>query len=50
LRGHVVCADEGCDVEICEDKKYCAAHDWRIGTWLQRSIEQLKKVKDAHAA
>jgi hypothetical protein len=47
-RGYRLCADLGCDVEIGEDKKYCEAHDWRIGKWLKESRERLDAYKIKH--
>ena len=41
LRGHRLCGEENCDVEIIADEKYCAGHKWQIDIWLKKSKELL---------
>jgi hypothetical protein len=44
-RNRPICRDQACDVEIHAGEKYCAAHSWRIGKWLDRSHALLIKAQ-----
>jgi len=46
-RNRPICRDQACDVEIHAGEKYCAAHSWRIGKWLEESRDLLiQALKD----
>lgn len=45
LRGHPVCRDVSCDVEITPPQIYCEGHKWTIEKWLKRSRIELEIAK-----
>ncbi len=45
-RNRPLCKEDHCGVEIHAGEKYCAAHSWRVASWLAKSRELLERISD----